>query len=186
VWGNDPVHNGFAIAAELGTTIVVSAGNSGIDAINSSPANFSESVVTVSALTDFDGLPDSLSAPPGGIPAEYRDDYRALFSNYGSVVDFIAPGVDILSTTPMNTYGRASGTSMAAPEASGVIAAWAAQNPRYSRFAFQAVHEWSAMQGWKVRAGWEGDIGVDLEPLVRFGAPAPTPEQIATWEESES
>jgi subtilisin family serine protease len=186
LWGSDPVHNGFGITAGLGPIIVVSAGNSGIDSINSSPANYAESVVTVSALTDYDGLPDSLSAPNGGIPAEYRDDHRALFSNYGSVVDFIAPGVDILSTTPLNTYGRASGTSMAAPEVAGVLAAWAAANPRYARFAFEAVHEWSSAQGWAVRSGWEGDIGPDHEPLVRFGAPAPTPEQIAVWEEEQS
>lgn len=186
LWGNDPVHNGFGIAAELGPIIVVSAGNSGIDAINSSPANYSESVVTVSALTDYDGLPGSLSAPNGGIPADYKDDQRALFSNYGPAVDFIAPGVDILSTTPLNTYGRASGTSMAAPEVTGVLAAWSAQNPRYARHAFEAVLEWSSSPGWEVRSGWDGDIGLDHEPLVRFGAPAPTAEQIQTWEEEES
>jgi subtilisin family serine protease len=109
-----------------------------------------------------------------------------LFSNYGPVVDFIAPGVDILSTTPLNTYGRASGTSMAAPEVTGVLAAWAAANPRYARHAFEAVYEWSSGQGWEVRAGWDGDIGVDHEPLVRFGAPPPTPEQITAWEEEQS
>jgi subtilisin family serine protease len=186
LWGADPVHNGFGITAELGPIIVVSAGNSGVDSIRSSPANYAESVVTVSALTDYDGLPDSLAPAPNAIPADYRDDYRALFSNYGSVVDFIAPGVDILSTTPLNTYGRASGTSMAAPQVAGVLAAWAAQNPRYARFAFEAVHEWSSAQGWAVRSGWDGDVGQDHEPLVRFGAPAPTPEQIAVWEEEQS
>ncbi len=185
LWGSDPVHNGFGIAAGLGVTIVVSAGNSGIDSINSSPANYAESVVTVSALTDWDGLPGSLAPAPNGMPAEYLDDHRALFSNYGSVVDFIAPGVDILSTTPLNTYGRASGTSMAAPVVTGVLAAWAAQNPTNAEWAFEAVHEWSSAQGWQVRSGWDGDIGPDLEPLIRFGAPPPTVEQIAVWEEAE-
>lgn len=47
----------------------------------------------------------------------------ADFSNYGKKsVDFFAPGVDILSTTPDNTYDTYSGTSMAAPTASGVAA----------------------------------------------------------------
>lgn len=44
----------------------------------------------------------------------------ADFSNYGKKsVDFFAPGVDILSTTPDNTYDTYSGTSMASPSAAG-------------------------------------------------------------------
>ncbi len=47
----------------------------------------------------------------------------ADFSNYGKKsVDFFAPGVDILSTTPDNSYDTYSGTSMAAPTAAGVAA----------------------------------------------------------------
>ncbi len=45
----------------------------------------------------------------------------AKFSNYGKKsVDFFAPGVDILSTTPDNKYDTYSGTSMASPTAAGV------------------------------------------------------------------
>jgi subtilisin family serine protease len=43
-------------------------------------------------------------------------------SNYGPWVDVFAPGVDILSTAPGNSYRRASGTSMAAPVVSGLAA----------------------------------------------------------------
>lgn len=47
----------------------------------------------------------------------------ADFSNYGATtVDIFAPGVDINSTLPDNTYGENSGTSMAAPVFSGVAA----------------------------------------------------------------
>lgn len=47
----------------------------------------------------------------------------ADFSNFGKKsVDFFAPGVDILSTTPDNTYDTYSGTSMASPSAAGVAA----------------------------------------------------------------
>jgi subtilisin family serine protease len=47
----------------------------------------------------------------------------ATFSNYGKKsVDFFAPGVDILSTTPENKYDTFSGTSMASPTAAGVAA----------------------------------------------------------------
>ena len=45
------------------------------------------------------------------------------FSNYGKkTVDVFAPGVDIYSTTPGNTYESYNGTSMAAPATSGVAA----------------------------------------------------------------
>jgi subtilisin family serine protease len=51
----------------------------------------------------------------------------ASFSNYGKKsVDIFAPGVDIYSTLPDNTYGKRSGTSMASPVAAGVAAlVWA-------------------------------------------------------------
>ncbi len=42
-------------------------------------------------------------------------------SNYGASVDYAAPGVDIVSTTPGNAYTSMSGTSMAAPHVSGLL-----------------------------------------------------------------
>lgn len=47
----------------------------------------------------------------------------APFSNYGQhTVDLFAPGMEIYSTVPDNKYLHESGTSMAAPSASGVAA----------------------------------------------------------------
>lgn len=46
--------------------------------------------------------------------------HRAGFSNTGHNLDFMAPGVDILSTVPKNWYAILSGTSMAAPFACAV------------------------------------------------------------------
>lgn len=51
-------------------------------------------------------------------------------SNYGDRVDVCAPGVDIYSTMPGNTYDYLSGTSMAAPHVSGVAAMCFSVNPK--------------------------------------------------------
>lgn len=47
---------------------------------------------------------------------------RSYFSNYGATsVDISAPGSDILSTYPTNQYAYLSGTSMAAPQVTGLL-----------------------------------------------------------------
>src|SRR5659263_7479 len=57
------------------------------------------------------------------IAATDQNDNLADFSNYGtSTVDIGAPGVDILSSVPGNSYSSFSGTSMAAPHVSGAAA----------------------------------------------------------------
>ena len=62
----------------------------------------------------------------------------AVFSSMGPVTvdgsgrtkpDIVAPGVDVLSTTPGDTYGTSSGTSMAGPHIVGVVALMWAANP---------------------------------------------------------
>lgn len=50
------------------------------------------------------------------------DGMRASFSNYGTNLDLVAPGVDIYSLDLNNGYRTESGTSFAAPQVSAVIA----------------------------------------------------------------
>ena len=96
---NDAVARGVAD----GITFVVAAGNSYSDACSYSPSS-EASAITVGATTSTDAFAD--------------------FSNRGSCVDILAPGMHIISagiTGPTATSSK-SGTSMAAPHVAGVVA----------------------------------------------------------------
>lgn len=57
------------------------------------------------------------------VAASDHNDNKADFSNWGATtVDLAAPGVNILSSTPNNTYSSLNGTSMATPHVSGAAA----------------------------------------------------------------
>ncbi|MEM6642642.1 MAG: S8 family serine peptidase [Bacteroidota bacterium] len=59
----------------------------------------------------------------GASSAEYSEELPANFSNYGKQnVDLFAPGVQILSSVPGNSFEPNSGTSMASPVVAGVSA----------------------------------------------------------------
>ncbi len=109
------VNQAVANCVSKGQICVVAAGNSSADALTFSPAS-EASAICVAALADSDGLPGGVGpATPAG-----PDDTFATFSNWGSTVKVIAPGVDILSTVPGNAYGLKSGTSMACPHVAGL------------------------------------------------------------------
>lgn len=55
-----------------------------------------------------------------GVSAIDQNDTKAWFSNFGSYIDFCAPGVSILSTCKDGSYAYGSGTSFAAPFVAGV------------------------------------------------------------------
>ncbi len=101
---------------EAGIMCVASAGNDGSDndAAPYYPASYDlEGIIAVAATDHRDAL--------------------ASFSNFGSAsVDLAAPGVDIVSTTPDNTYSLMSGTSMAAPHVAGAVGMLMAHSPRSS------------------------------------------------------
>ncbi len=97
---SDALDKELSEAAAAGTLLIAAAGNDG-DSTANYPA-FHKDVVSVAAV-DAAGK-------------------RAGFSNCNSDVEIAAPGVDIWSTFPGNSYGAISGTSMATPHVSGVAA----------------------------------------------------------------
>jgi subtilisin len=152
-------------AVNAGVTVVVAAGNSAKDSTTFSPANHPD-VITVSALTDFNGLPG------GGAAATcYNDgdDTFATFSNFGSPVDIAAPGVCIKSTWKGSGYNTISGTSMASPHVAGAAALYIAKNGKPTNASGVANVRSALMSaGWTQSSsnGFSGDPDSGAEPLL--------------------
>lgn len=133
-------------AANRGALLIAASGNDGRSTITY-PARLSECVA---------------------VGATNENSELAWFSNYGPEQELVAPGTSIFSTTLRGSYNEASGTSMAAPEVSGVAALILALDPtlsandvrsilaasaidmgsagRDSRFGYGLVNAWRAVQ----------------------------------------
>ena len=75
----------------------------------------------------------------GALSPSFDENLPASFSNYGKLnVDVFAPGVQIYSTIPNNSYEYFDGTSMASPEVAGVAALIRSYYPKLS--ASQVKH----------------------------------------------
>ena len=100
-------------AVQKGVTVVVSAGNKNHDVVrnNNCPAH-KKNVICVGAI-------DS-----GNVKAD--------FSNYGSTLDVVAPGVGIYSCVPGGYYESWDGTSMATPHVAALAAMIKLLNPSMS------------------------------------------------------
>jgi len=97
--GSEPLHRAVQAALAKGMTIIAAAGNSG-------------------GTVGFPGAyPETIA-----VGASDSSDHAANFSSHGPEVDFIAPGVDILSAKMGGGYVSLSGTSMASPHIAGLAA----------------------------------------------------------------
>ena len=119
-WGSTQrskaLEDAIRAAGDAGILFVAAAGNSSTD--NDRRAHFP---------SNYD-LPNVVS-----VAALDRNDLLATFSNYGAkTVHVAAPGREITSTWLKDEYREASGTSMAAPQVSGVAALILANEPNLS------------------------------------------------------
>ena len=125
-WGGGPASQSFLDALNraraAGLLLVCAAGNESADndAVPHYPSNYEvDNVLAVGAMT--------------------RSEQVASFSNVGlTTVDLFAPGSAILSTIPGGSYASFSGTSMAAPHASGVAALVLSTNRAQSHLAVRS------------------------------------------------
>jgi subtilisin len=118
--GAGDFEDGNGHGTHVAGTIAVAAGNATRDFRTSVPAAYDE-VLTVTAVSDFDGQPGALSSPTC---RSDEDDTFANFSNFATLKDdqdhtIAGPGVCILSTWKNGSYNTISGTSMATPHLAG-------------------------------------------------------------------
>ena len=106
-----------AIAANI--VMCVAAGNSKLNAANFSPARVA-AAITVGATTSNDAI--------------------ATYSNYGSILDILAPGTSIISDgiSSNSSTKILSGTSMATPHVTGVVAKYLSKNTSATPSAVEA------------------------------------------------
>jgi hypothetical protein len=91
-----------------GITFIIGAGNDTADTSVGIPARIPEAI-TVGAYSSVE------------VSRVFKFNSIANFSNFGSLIDIMAPGVNIYSTWLDNSYRTISGTSMATPIVTGAV-----------------------------------------------------------------
>jgi serine protease len=162
------VANGIVWAAQHGAKVInLSLGATGgaypvtlCNAVQTAISTYGVVVVAAAGNGYPEGTPVSTptypAACPGvvGVAATDSTDVPGTFSNYGSPDVFVsAPGVSVVSTLPGNGYGYMSGTSMASPYVTALVALIRSLHPEAS---VAQVRELLALDSDKVGGGSYG------------------------------
>jgi subtilisin family serine protease len=112
------VYEALQYAASKDVLFVHAAGNDGIDLNAPGNLNFPNDQPAINAQEVVDNY-----LTVGALTSAYGSNMIAVFSNYGKErVDIFAPGDQIYSTMPDDSYEFQGGTSMAAPAVTGLAA----------------------------------------------------------------
>lgn len=130
---NTSIDNAVRNSIASGVTYAVAAGNGNIFGIRQNACNYSPARVST-AIT---------------VGATQSNDQAASFSNYGTCVNILAPGVNIVSTwSSGDTATRSlSGTSMATPHVAAAAAMVLQANPTWSPAQVKSYLESTATTG---------------------------------------
>ncbi len=148
---------------DRGGLLFMAAGNSGLN-ISASYPDFT-SFVLVGATTSADA--------------------RANFSNYGTAIDVVAPGVSVYSTTTGSSYTSGSGTSFASPIAAGVGALLFSVNPGFTpaeveQFLYTTAADLGTAGEDSVYGHGRVDAAAAVAKAAGFTQPEPTPTPTPT------
>jgi len=132
-------------------------------------------VIFVAAAGNSQGPVGYPAAYPGAIAITASDinDNISLLSNRGPEIAFIAPGMEVRSTSIQDGYKIRSGTSMAAPHVSGLMALYVAKHkgatPAQARAALaEASHKLPNVPDIGQGAGLPDAVKLVNEPGRRF------------------
>lgn len=146
--GLEAATRAIAYAQGRGLAVIASAGNDGMDNDNvttdsGSPTDLDTPIkdrpvsggVKVPATVEGVSQVSAATRTNPETKPEWANLKRADFSNYGTSIDFTAPGQDIYSTVPTSLYAsgyaKTSGTSMATPHITGIAALIKATHPNF-------------------------------------------------------
>lgn len=143
--GSRALNEAVGISRRKGLVFVVAAGNSrqNIDLLPTYPASYTQDNMIRVASVDQNGL--------------------SSFSNYGvRTVDVGAPGSGILSSVRNGKYAIYSGTSMACPAVSGLVALIKSASPNLDYNGIKAAIEQSIRPFSNIDVKWRGVPRFDL------------------------
>jgi len=108
--------------------------------------------IAVIASAGNDGYSNALTRPACisqvvSVGATYITDTVVSFSNSANFLDFLAPGFQIISSLPGNTFAPLSGTSMASPHVAG---AWAILKSKFPTATIDEIYSTLANTGMAV------------------------------------
>ena len=157
-WGgggySGALHAAIIRSAKNDILFFAAAGNSNSnnDVVNNYPSNYSTLVIGgTESPASYEGVVAVANITATGA--------KSGSSSYGATtVDLGAPGDNIWSTLPANTYGSFSGTSMATPHVAGAAALYKSQYPdataeEIRRILLQTVTPTASMNGRTVTGG---------------------------------